>query len=318
MRRLKQLQPPDLSARQFIERMGYTGRARLLAEMTCTAHLPGSLDEVGLLGLKEDGVLRLENGLNFRLAEGYDGLVGHIAQGLVVEHGFEVAGVRWDAGGVSVTATDGREQSARAAVCALPLGVLKAGRVRFSPELPESRQAAMQCLHVGPVVKLLLQFRERFWKKWLAILCCGDGPVTLYWPVFYDGGKGADDKPPVLIAYATGPRAARLSAMGEDEAADVVLADLARLLPKADPRAAFLAHRRIDWATDPLACGGYSCVLPGGTGARPKLAAADTGALFWAGSYTETTPIAEVVEAAFLSGRRAAGEAQRHLSARGG
>ena len=40
------------------------------------------------------------------------------------------------------------------------------------------------------------------------------------------------------------------------------------------------------------------------------LAAPTTGALFWAGSATESTPIAATVEAAYLSGKRAASQAQ--------
>jgi monoamine oxidase len=317
MRLLKNLRAPDISARQFIERQGYTGRGRLLAEMTCTAHLPGSIDEVGLMGLREDGVLTIENGLNHRLAEGYDSLISHIGTGTDLALGFRVERVRWDARGVTVTADDGREESARACVSTLPLGVLQSGRVQFAPELPESKRSAMTRLQVGPVVKVLLSFKERFWPSWLANLCCGDGPVTLYWPVFYNRGASTDGRPPVLIAYATGPRAARLSALSEQEAADTCVRDLARLLPKTDPRRLFVAARKVDWATDPLACGGYSFVRPGGSGGpRALLAAADTGALFWAGSATQTTPIAETVEAAFLSGRRAADEVLRHLDSK--
>jgi len=82
LRRLARARPPDLSAREFIERHGYRGRARTLAQMVLTAHLPGSIDEVGVLGLLADGVLKLETGLNHRICEGYDRLVEHIAAGL--------------------------------------------------------------------------------------------------------------------------------------------------------------------------------------------------------------------------------------------
>jgi monoamine oxidase len=313
MWRLAHLPKDDLTAAEFIARRRYRGRARLLGEMTLTAHLPGSIDEVGLHGLVEDGVLTIENGLNHRIAEGYDSLIAHIGAGVDVEHGFRVESVRWDAHGVAVTSTDGRERQARAAVCALPLGVLQSGKVTFAPGLPESKHAAMRSLKVGPVSKVLLLFKERFWPQWLANLARGGGTATLYWPVFYNQGGPVDDHPPVLVAYATGPRAARLSAMGEEEAAAACVDELARLFPKADPKRLLVAHRRIDWGSDDLACGGYSFVLKGGTGARPRLAAADTGALFWAGSATETSPIAEIVEVAFKSGRRAAGEVVRHL-----
>jgi monoamine oxidase len=80
------------------------------------------------------------------------------------------------------------------------------------------------------------------------------------------------------------------------------------------PERALLASRRIHWATDPFACGGYSFVRPGATGARLQLAAADTGALFWAGAATATPTIADTVQAAYLSGLRAAGQAQSLLA----
>ena len=51
----------------------------------------------------------------------------------------------------------------------------------------------------------------------------------------------------------------------------------------------------------------------GGAGARERLAAADTGALLWAGAATKSSPTAETVEAAYLSGLRAAAEARRFL-----
>ena len=40
---------------------------------------------------------------------------------------------------------------------------------------------------MGPVLKILLRFREAFWPGWLTNLCCGTGPVTLYWPALDDG-----------------------------------------------------------------------------------------------------------------------------------
>ena len=88
-----------------------------------------------------------------------------------------------------------------------------------------------------------------------------------------------------------------------------MVADLRRLFPGADPERSLVAHRRVDWARDPLSNGGYSFVRPGGTGARRRLAAADTLALLWAGAATVSSPIAETVEAAYLSGQRAAAEA---------
>jgi len=305
LRSIARFQPPDISAREFIDRRGYRGRARILAEMTLTAHLPGRAEDIGMLGLQEDGLLRLETGLNHRVAEGYDRLSSLIGQDLDIRLSFAVEAVHWGARAVTVRSTDGRELTAGTAVCTLPLGVLASGAVRFEPGLPEDKRSALDDLEMGPVAKILLRFRERFWPRRLANLGCGAGPVILYWPVSY----GSRSDSPVLTAYATGPRAARLARVSEDEAAAIAVADLDRLFPKTDVDGALVAHRRVEWVDDPLSCGGYSFVRPGGAGARRRLAAADTGALLWAGSATVSSPIAETVEAAYLSGLRAAAEA---------
>jgi monoamine oxidase len=302
LHRLKRLRPPDLSAAEFVTRQGYRGRARVMAEMTLAAHLPGSVDDIGVLGLVEDGVLRLETGLNHRIVEGYDRLPQYMAGNLDVRFGVAVDTLRWAADGVSVRAGDGTTFEARAAVCTLPVGVLQHGGIRFVPALPATKESALDQLVMGPVLKVLVRFGERFWPPWVTT-------IRLYWPFFH----GADDQRPVLIAYCTGPRAARLSGVSEDEAVAVVLDDLRRLFPRTDPRRLYRAHQRIDWATDPFARGGYTFLRPGGSGARARLATPDTGALFWAGSATETAPIAETVEAAYLSGLRAAGEVRSHL-----
>lgn len=121
----------------------------------------------------------------------------------------------------------------------------------------------------------------------------------------------------MLTAYCVGPRAAKLSEASEEEAIEIVLGDLKRLFPKADPRRALVGFRRVDWTRDPFARGGYSFLRPGGRGARAGLRAADTGALFWAGAATEWQPIAEIVEAAYRSGLRAAAEVRAALDTAG-
>lgn len=309
-RSLARLAPPDMSARQFILRRGFAGRARVMAEMVLTAHLPGSLDEVGVLGLVEDKVLKLERGVNHRVEPGYDALPQFVGRGLDVRFGFDVDTIRWHGDGVRVMSRDGDEMVARAAISTLPVGVIKSGRVTFIPELPATKREALESMVMGPVVKVLLRFKEPFWPSKLSTLACGIGPVTLYWNVFYGTNGPA---PAVLTAYATGPRAAHLSALSEAEAADTAVNDLCRLFPRADPKRQLEAYRRIDWSSDPFACGGYTFLLPGGTGARAKLAAPTTGALFWAGSATATTTISASVQGAYVSGMIAADQVQRLL-----
>lgn len=308
---LSHLRGDDHSAAAFIARKGYRGRARQLAQLALTGHLPGSVEEVGVRGLVADGVLRLEEGLNHRVLDGYDRLPAHVALGLDIRFGFEVVTIAWAPDAVEITARDGRRVQARAGVTTLPHGVLHAGVVTFEPALPRTKASAVSRITTGPVVKVLLRFDERFWPRRMAQLICGDGPVTLYWPTSY-GTEG----PPVLIAYATGPRAGELSRAGDALAIELVLDNLGRLFPQVSPRRLVRAARFVDWSAEPTALGGYTFLPPGAVGAREQLAAADTGALVWAGSATVSRPVADTVEAAYLSGLRAASQASAILRLR--
>jgi len=313
MRRgIARAQPPDRSARHYIEERGYRGRARLLTEMTFLQHLPAGGDEVGVLGFVDDGVLDLQGRTNYRVLEGYDSLPRAMADGLDVRLGAVVETVCWDDASVRVRLGDGAEHEARAGISTLPVGVLQSGSVRFAPALPPAKQQALSHLYMGPIVKLLLRFDERFWPRWMEKVECATGPVNLYWCVF----RGVRGAPAVLTAYAIGPRGAALAQASEEAATDIVVEDLARLFPGTDPRRALMSCRHIDWVHDPFSRGGYTVVGVGGRGAREALRAADTGALFWAGSSTESRPVSETVETAYLSGLRAAAEVRSRLENR--
>jgi monoamine oxidase len=302
LRRVARREAHDVSAREFIARRGYLGSASILAEMVFTAHLPGTLDDIGVHGFLNDGVLELETSPDYRVNEGYDRVVEFIARDLSIEYGFNVQTIEWAPDGVAVRDLGGRERIARAAILTVPAGVLQSGAIRFVPDLPESKLRALRGMVSGPVLKLIMRFEEPFWPKRLAAVCSGVGPVTLYWNVFYK----ATIAQPVLTAYCTGQNAEALGRISEAEAIAVVLADLQRHFPRAKPKLA--ASRRIDWSIDALACGGYTFLRPGAADARARLAAPDTGALFWAGSETATQPIAATVGGAYATGLRAASE----------
>jgi monoamine oxidase len=275
-----------------------------MAELTQLTHLPGSLDQLGIQGLVEDNVPQLETGVNSRVTQGYDTLPRHMAEGIEVKLGFTVKEVAYGPDGVKVTSAAGETLEARAGVSTLPVGVLQANTVKFTPELPESKKDALKKIHMGAVVKVLLKFKEPFWPKSMSIVVSSEGPVTLYWNIFY--GMDRSKVSPVLTAYTTGPRGEHMASISEEEAVKLSLDDLKRLFPKADPHGLFVESRRINWPKDPFAMGGYTLVLPGGTGARKQLAAADTGALFWAGSCVATTTISATVQGAYITGQQAA------------
>ncbi len=302
--------PPDVSAAELLEAKGYKGRSRELAGLMLTAHLPGSIDEVGVAGLEADGVLHLESGVNHRIVSGYDLLPEYLATGLDIRFGRRVDTIKYSDAGVEVVTSDGTTVSATAGITTLPHGVLTRGGITFDPPLPTAKTDALTRIASGAVTKVLMHFDDSFWPEHATQVVCGEGPVTLYWPTSYRT-KGS----PVLSAYSTGPRAKILSDAGPDRALEIVLDDIERVFPGSRPRSRLIESRFIDWMTDPNALGGYTFLTPGGVGARAQLAA-PTGALMWAGSATEWKPVAATVEAAYLSGLRSARQISSLLRSR--
>ena len=109
-----------------------------------------------------------------RVADGYDRVIEWLAAPLSAEihRGAVVTRIRWAPRSVSIETArpDGLPASgveARAAVVAVPLGVLKApqgelGAIEFAPPLEEKRDALAH-LAMGSVTRVVLRFKERFW-----------------------------------------------------------------------------------------------------------------------------------------------------------
>jgi len=221
--------------------------------------------------------------------------------------------VRHGDGAVAVDATicnTSLTVRARSAIVTLPLGVLQAGAVRFTPELPPSKAAALGMLVMGPVVKVGLRFRTAFWEhvhdgryREGSFFHRAEAAFPTFWNML-------PLHAPLLIAWAGGPKADALA--GRDEASLVACAldDLRALFGNdPDPRAELEAAYTHDWQTDPYAYGAYSYVATGGGDARAALAAPVGDVLFFAGEATSPASEAGTVAGALQTGERAALEA---------
>src|SRR5262249_29978404 len=99
--------------------------------------------------------------------DGYQALAAKLADGLKIRLNCPVQRVIYDGQGpeaVRLVTAQG-EVTGAAALITLPLGVLKAGSVDFSPALPDRKLEAIQRLGVGCLSKLVFTFDEVFWPK---------------------------------------------------------------------------------------------------------------------------------------------------------
>jgi monoamine oxidase len=222
--------------------------------------------------------------------------------------------VRWRPGEVTVLTEAGEMLLAESVVVTVPLPLLET--LRFVPEIPEKREVA-RTLATGAVTKLLLYFREPFWREIAPLrdvlfIHTHEQPLPVWWTAI-------DPEVPLLTGWAGGPRAASLPsaraellelAIGSVAAAlRVTTRDVSRLLE---------SHHYHDWRTDPFALGAYSYATAGGAGAGPLLARPVEGTLFFAGEATCGGGLNGTMEGAIESGRRAAGEVMGGTLSRSG
>jgi len=323
MRKTRALKQRDMSFDEFLERhlsRELPGDACAYARMLAQGFDAADTRRAGARALADEwsggGSV---NSPQFRPLHGYASLLARLASELRgsqvdLQLNTVVRTVAWSRQAVRVQADFlGRacEIRAKAAIVTLPLGVLQArarepGPVRFTPALTTKREA-LKHLAAGPVLKVLLQFREAFWEK----LSGGRyrdvaffHPREAAFPTFW---TALPLRVPLLVAWAAGPKADRLAHAGNAEIIEHALASLAELFGNRPLIDRLLESAWLhDWQRDPYARGAYSYVRVGGDDAREQLAEPLRDTLFFAGEAADTDGEAGTVAGALQSGRRAA------------
>jgi monoamine oxidase len=202
-------------------------------------------------------------------------------------------------------------------VVTVPLGVLQsppgeAGHIEFEPALT-MKDGALRGLVSGPALKLCMRFRSAFWEqiengryREAMFLHSYEQPLTPFWTAL-------PARAPLLVAWAGGPRAAKLSATSTSaQLAALAVQSLESILGNqwdiADELDAVYFH---DWQRDPFSRGAYSYAAVGGATARQDLARPLEDTLFFAGEATDYEGEAATVTGALQSGERAAAEVLR-------
>jgi monoamine oxidase len=246
----------------------------------------------------------------FRFVGGYDGLVSAIFQRIDpklcdVRLNSVATAVTWGTKSAAVRTSAGQTFAAPQLIVTVPLGVLKAGAIEFSPKLAE-KEDAMSRLEMGDAERVSLCLASDAWVAHdhfspEGFLFTGEPPLPVWWvsrpPPF-----------PVVTGWAGGRNARALRELDDAARVDAAVAALAAALSvdagrlREDLRGGF-SH---NWLADPFARGAYSYAGVGGSEAGTQLAVPIDGTLFFAGEATESDGQNGTVHGAIASGRRAA------------
>jgi monoamine oxidase len=246
----------------------------------------------------------------FRFADGYDSLITAIVQRIdprlcTVQCNVVVTAVEWRQKRVLVRTSAGVAFTAPQAIVTVPLGVLKAGAIQFTPAL-NGKEQALRALEMGAVARVSLCLGTEIWTAQArlstdAFLLTGDPPFPVWWvsnpPPF-----------PVVTGWAAGPNARALIGLTEAQRVRVALDALTGVLGMDPARLhqGLLGGFSHDWQADPFSRGAYSYAAVGGSGAGEELGAPLDETLFFAGEATESDGQNATVHGAIASARRVA------------
>jgi monoamine oxidase len=253
----------------------------------------------------------------FRLPGGYDGVVSALVNSMASNTetilSAPVRVVRWQPGRIEcevrVAERPPEIWAARAAIVTLPVVVLQAGPedeggLAWTPDLPAEKRDALKRLVMGPVIKLVLRFREAFWEAdvpELGFLHGGGGFFPTWWSTLPLAA-------PTLTGWAGGVAAEQIGHCSDDELLNAGLEAIERLLrPRQPARELLIAGHVCHWQRDPFSRGAYSYPAVGGADAPQTLARPVADTLFFAGEATHPG-LSGTVAGALASGYRAARE----------
>jgi monoamine oxidase len=285
-----------------------TPGARDLAGIYIRGNMAAEPDETSLLGMLFDlrsvgSVRHLLTAEAFRVREGTHEIARRLAGQITgqIRLGSPVRTISQDSGGVTVGLDDGMVRCRRVAVCVPPP---LAGRIGYSPALPDRRARLLASLPMGASVKFHAVYPRPFWRQrglsgqaWTA-----DGTVSLT----YDNSPGDGTGPGVLVGLVVADQARRLGGLSAAAQEREILASLGRLFgpDTATPSALVIK----DWGAEEWTGGCYSALFP--VNVWTSLGSAfrePCGRIHWAGTETSSEWYG-YMEGALRSGIRAAAE----------
>ena len=242
-----------------------------------------------------------DTGEDWPLKEGYGTLIARLAQGLPMELNAAVTDIDRTSKEIRLTTPKGAI-AAKAVIVAVSTGILGAGDIRFTPDLPDWKQHAIANLPLGCHNRIgLLYDRNVFGDdhpRGTILLSSDSEPMSFkIRPFGYD----------YVVGLTGGRFADWLERAGIEASVDLAKENLKKAFGSEITKHV-VRHLVTAWRGDPWVKGAYSAARPGTAGQRARLAEAVDRRLFFAGEATSSEFFASA-HGAYLSGIRAADEA---------
>lgn len=314
----------DRTIREFLDANRVTGEIRELADAYVEGYHGADTNIIGerALASAESAELDLNGSDAFRLPFGYDKFLASFLHGVNIEDSpirlnTIVKEIRWKKGSAvlqleSAAGFELSEMHAKKVVITVPVGVLKApagarSAIRIEP-YPKELAKALESVHMGHCLRLVLRFRSRkLWEK-----LSPEKPISyLHAPKGYNYPVWWTLHPmrtPLLVGWQGGPTAEKLAKLSEEERVRSALETLSAILGETletlhEELEAWYMH---DWSNDPFSFGAYSYLGLDGDKNSKRLTRSFENTLYFAGEATHQDAERGTVDGAIETGLRAA------------
>lgn len=231
---------------------------------------------------------------------GYDTIPNYLANGLNVQLNQRVTKIDYTDAKIKIT-HNGNISEADYVIVTVPLGVLKANKIQFTPALPNDKQLAIDKIGMNCVNKFLLTWNTAFWD---------DVQYISYTPVskdkfnYFVNVKKFNPSVNALMTFAYADYARQTETMMDTQIIGEVMSHLKDIYGTSIPNPTNLV--RTKWQTNENAFGAYSYTAVSTEMKHfEDLAATINNKLFFAGEHTEVDYFS-TAHGAYLSGLREA------------
>ena len=318
MQKLKEMEQ-DITVKEFLDTY-FSSEEHTELRRSITGFVEGydaaDVSKASIFAFRDELMGDSEWQAQYRITNGYGALIGFLEKeikhnGGEVRLSQEVKQINWKQGEVEVITTAGGVFAAGKVIITIPLGLLREGSIKFFPSIEEKLEAA-NSIGLGSVIKLLLQFKEPFWKEFVADngvttsnmgFLLSQAPIPTWWTQF-------PNEEPLLTGWLAGTKVEKFKDKDEVYILNEALQSLSIIfkLSVLELKEKLTTYYIANWATEPFTKGAYAYTMVKTKEARKILNEPVVNTLFFAGEAFYEGPEMGTVEAALASGVKAVTE----------
>lgn len=292
-------QLPDISFQDFATQNGFDASYRYLVE-AIAGDSGASGDKISAYWKIKEEENWSSGNQDYKFARTYFDLINdHIAPPVLPHLQLEtpITEINYSGEEIQLTAANGERITADKVILTVPIPILKAGMIKFTPALSDIQSQAFQKIGMEAGMKVFLKFSQSFYKENLL-----GGQICASYADERVGKTGNDH---VLLAFVMGQQARDLAARGSDTAI------IQALLGELDQMYAGQASRYFqqglvkNWAAEPYIQGAYSYSTIGIGNARKEAARSVGNKIYFAGEAMNTNGHHQTVFGAAETGKTA-------------